>query len=80
MPSKKIDFEKQKKDKLLRANIAHNMELYGVKRKQDIADRLRISRQSLHNKLSNPDTFTRGELLKIFEFLHFTPEQRQECL
>ena len=50
MPAKKIDFEKQKKDKLLRANIAHNMEIYGVKRKQDIADRLRISRQSLQRR------------------------------
>ncbi len=63
-----------KKDTNLKALVAKNLVLRGYNKK-DLAILLSMSPASLYNKLSNPDSFTFGELRKLKEVLRFTDEE-----
>jgi len=62
-------------DKLFRGLISKYMIISGYD-VQELADKLHIHRVTLHRKLKNPDSFTRGELRRLFQILKFTDEEK----
>ncbi len=62
-------------DKLFKGLISKYMTIGGYE-VQELADKLRIHRVTLHRKLEEPDRFTREELRQLFQILKFSPEEK----
>lgn len=74
MPKLK-ESEELQKDRLARAYIAKNMELYGLNDEQ-IAARLRCTKRTFQNKKKHPETFTLGELRKLCIVIRLSNEEK----
>jgi len=78
MPKLK-ETESQQKDRLTRAYIAKNMELYGLSDEQ-VAVKLRCTKRTFQNKKKCPETFTLGELRKLCTTIKLSNEEKAEIL
>lgn len=67
--------EEQRKDRLTRAYIAKNMELYNLTDEQ-VAIRLRCTKRTFQNKKKRPETFTLGELRKLCAAIKLNDEEK----
>ncbi len=74
MPKLK-ESEELQKDRLTRAYIAKNMELYGLNDEQ-IAIKLRCTKRTFQNKKKRPGTFTLGELRRLATVIKFSDEEK----
>lgn len=74
MPKLK-ETESQQKDRLTRAYIAKNMELYGLSDEQ-VAIKLRCTKRTFQNKKKRPETFTLGELRKLCATIKLKDEEK----
>lgn len=78
MPKLKESDEEQK-NRLTRAYIAKNMELYDLSDEQ-IAVKLRCTKRTFQNKKKRPETFTLGELRKLCIVIKLTDEEKSLIL
>ncbi|MDF2858670.1 MAG: hypothetical protein K0Q87_4521 [Neobacillus sp.] len=78
MPKLKESDEEQK-NRLTRAYIAKNMELYGLSDEQ-IAVKLRCTKRTFQNKKKRPETFTLGELRKLCIVIKLNDEEKSLIL
>ena len=78
MPKLKGSDEEQK-NRLTRAYIAKNMELYDLSDEQ-IAVKLRCTKRTFQNKKKRPETFTLGELRKLCIVIKLTDEEKSLIL
>lgn len=67
--------EEQQKDKLIRAYIAKNMELYSLS-DELVAIKLRCTKRTFQNKKKRPETFTLGELRKLCTVMKLKDEEK----
>jgi hypothetical protein len=74
MPKLK-ESEELQKDRLTRAYIAKNMELYNLSEEQ-IAIKLRCSKRTFQNKRKRPETFTLKELRNLCSAIKFSNEEK----
>ncbi len=74
MPKLK-ESEKEQKDKLTRAYIAKNMELYNLSDEQ-VATKLCCTKRTFQNKKKRPETFTLGELRKLCIVIKLSTEEK----
>lgn len=74
MPKLK-ESEELQKDRLTRACIAKNMELYCLTDEQ-IAIKLRCTKRTFQNKKKRPETFTLGELRKLCIIIKLNSEEK----
>ncbi len=74
MPKLKESDEEQK-NRLTRAYIAKNMELYNLSDEQ-IAIKLMCTKRTFQNKKKRPETFTLGELRKLCIVIKLTDEEK----
>ncbi len=74
MPKLK-ESEEQQKDRLTRAYIAKNMELYGLSDEQ-IAAKLMCTKRTFQNKKKRPGTFTLGELRRLCTAIKISDEEK----
>lgn len=74
MPKIKESDEEQK-NRLTRAYIAKNMELYGLSDEQ-IAAKLRCTKRTFQNKRRRPETFTLKELRKLCIVIKLNDEEK----
>ncbi|WP_029503936.1 hypothetical protein [Lachnoclostridium phytofermentans] len=74
MPKLKAD-ESVNKDRLTRAYIAKNMELFNLSDEQ-IAMKLRCTKRTFQNKKKRPETFTLGELRKLCNAIKLSDEEK----
>jgi hypothetical protein len=63
------------KDRLARAYIAKNMELYNISDEQAAA-KLRCTKRTFQNKKKRPETFTLGELRKLCTAIKLNNEEK----
>ena len=68
-----------KKGTYIAGCVAKYLTTTGTSR-SELAVKLYMCEKTLRNKLQNPDTFTRGELARLFKTLNFTDEERLECM
>jgi hypothetical protein len=59
-----------------RAAVSHQMIMYGIDSQEDLSKRCGITHTTFYRRMKDPETFTNGELRKIYNVLHFTDEQR----
>lgn len=78
MPKVKVS-EIEEKNRHVRACIAKNMELYGLK-DEDVAIKLCCTKRTFQNKKKRPETFTLGELRKLSATLKFSEEEKMMLL
>lgn len=74
MPKLK-EAEDVQKDRIVRAYIAKNMELYNLNDEQ-VAIKLRCTKRTFQNKKKRPETFTLGELRKLCATLKLSSEEK----
>ena len=74
MPKLK-ETDEQQKDRLTRAIIAKNMELYGLSEEQ-VAVKLRFAKRTFQNKRKRPGTFTLEELRRLGTALKLSDEEK----
>ena len=74
MPKLK-ESDEQQKDRIARAYIAKNMELYNLNDEQ-IAIKLRCTKRTFQNKKKRPETFTLGELRKLCTIIKLSDEEK----
>ncbi len=74
MPKLKESDEEQK-NRLTRAYIAKNMELYNLSDEQ-VAVKLMCTKRTFQNKKKRPETFTLGELRKLCIIIKLTDEEK----
>lgn len=74
MPKLK-ESEELQKDRLTRAYIAKNMELYNLSDEQ-VAIKLRCTKRTFQNKKKRPETFTLGELRKLCTAIKLSNEEK----
>lgn len=74
MPKLKLTQE-QEKDRLTRAYIAKNMELYSLS-DEVVAMKLRCTKRTFQNKKKRPETFTLGELRKLCVAIKLSDEEK----
>jgi hypothetical protein len=67
--------EEIQKDRLTRAYIAKNMELYNLNDEQ-VATKLRCTKRTFQNKKKRPETFTLGELRKLCTVIKLSTEEK----
>jgi 2-phosphoglycerate kinase len=67
--------EELQKDRLARAYIAKNMELYGLSEEQ-IALKLRCTKRTFQNKRKRPETFTLKEFRKLCAVIKLSDEEK----
>lgn len=78
MPKLK-ESEEEQKNRLTRAYIAKNMELYSLNDEQ-IAIKLRCTKRTFQNKKRRPETFTLQELRKLCVVIKLSNEEKAEIL
>jgi len=71
--------DEEQKNRLTRAYIAKNMELYDLSDEQ-IAVKLRCTKRTFQNKKKRPETFTLGELRKLCIVIKLTDEEKSLIL
>ncbi len=59
-----------------RAAVQHQMVLYGIDTLMDLEKRCGMAHTTMARRMKNPDTFSNGELRKLYNVLRFTDEQR----
>ena len=74
MPKLKEPDEVQK-DRITRAYIAKNMELYNLNDEQ-VAVKLRCTTRTFQNKKKRPATFTLGELRRLCDAIKLSDEEK----
>ena len=74
MPRLKVN-ESEEKDRITRAYIAKNMELYNMT-DEDVAVKLRCTKKTFRNKKKRPETFTLGELRRLCNAIKLTDEEK----
>jgi hypothetical protein len=67
--------EDKQKDRLIRAYIAKNMELYSLSEEQ-IAVKLMCTKRTFQNKKKRPETFTLGELRRLCAAIRLSDEEK----
>lgn len=72
--------EMDKKNEMLIMLIKKNMVVTGIDYAQDLAEIIGINRCTLSQKMKHPERFTRQELMRIFEILKFSPEEKVEVM
>ena len=73
----KLRDPKRDRQRLFAAYFDKNMTLCGYESKAAVAKKMGISAATLYKKLKDPESFTLGELLKLWQILHFSTEERQ---
>lgn len=76
--NKQAQKEEAKGNELLRAYVAKNMSLLGIKSKNELAARLHLSLKSLCTKLADPGKFRLWELRRLFYVLQFTEKEKND--
>jgi hypothetical protein len=71
--------DEEQKNRLTRAYIAKNMELYDLSDEQ-IAVKLRCTKRTFQNKKKRPETFTLGELRKLCTVIKLSDEEKSLIL
>lgn len=66
--------EQEERNRIVRAVISSNMELYSIS-EEEVARRAGFVKRTLQNKRARPETFTLDELQNIGKMLKFTPIQ-----
>lgn len=66
--------EQEERNRIVRAAISSNMELYSVP-EDEVAIKAGFTKRTLQNKRARPETFTLEELQRIGKALKFTPVQ-----
>jgi hypothetical protein len=74
MPKLK-ESEEIHKDRLTRAYIAKNMELYNLS-DEEVSIKLRCTKRTFQNKKKRPETFTLGELRKLCATIKLNDEEK----
>lgn len=74
MPKLK-ESEEEQKDRITRAYIAKNMELYNLS-DEEVAIKLRCTKRTFQNKKKHPDTFSLGELRKLCSVIKLSNEEK----
>lgn len=59
-----------------RAAVRHQMVMYGIDTLMELEHRCGMAHTTMARRMKDPDTFSNGELRKIYNVLHFTDEQR----
>lgn len=78
MPKLK-ESELEQKNRITRAYIAKNMELYGLS-DEEVAVKLHIVKRTFQNKKKRPGTFTLEELRKLCTLLKFNEQEKAMLL
>lgn len=76
--NKQTQKEEAKGNDLLRAYVAKNMSLLGIKSKYELAARLHLSYKNLCAKLDDPGKFKLWELRRLFYVLQFTDKEKND--
>lgn len=66
--------EQEERNRIVRAAISSNMDLYAIS-EDEVAARAGFTKRTLQNKRAKPETFSLDELQKIGKTLKFTPVQ-----
>jgi transposase len=74
MPKLK-ESEAEEKNRIARAYIAKNMELYGLS-DEDVSKKLHVVKRTFQNKKKRPETFTLDELRKLCYVLKFNDQEK----
>ena len=59
-----------------RAAVQHQMVMYGIDTLMELERRCGMSHTTMARRMKDPDTFSNGELRKIYNILRFSDEQR----
>lgn len=78
MPKLKESPEQQK-NRIVRAYIAKNMQLYNLSDDQ-VAIKLRCTKRTFQNKKKRPETFTLGELRALCTAIKLSDEEKSMIL
>lgn len=71
--------ETEEKNRHVRACIAKNMELYGLK-DEDVAIKLHVTKRTFQNKRKRPETFTLKEMRTLITILKLSESDRLQLI